>query len=1829
MYYMELTIFSPKNKCILILKNAIVLTFSLLHFFLSGSKLTAQTSSTQYILGTDTLVNYSNVPGLVSSNKYSVKVRSAATNNQWVDCFAHFTENKASVTPDIPDKFGVNLQSNVQCYQVYTRGWSHTYGNIEISKNQSVEVEITCNSGFTIRGVAASFASAQARPAESVSIPASVVAGKVYFTINKPGQIVIDFNGQMDSFNKAIVSDNVIDSVHTFSLFANPIMKKPTLSGSRVLYVTPGIMPNNIAANYDTMYFLPGVHDLGINFKLYANKKYYIPGDAIVYGTFNNLDSAGNAVSSGDNIKIYGYGTISGDKITHPNWILGSNEEEYKPISISNANNVEINGICIMNSAFHALHLTAPASNTEITFARWVKIVSWRANGDGIGNSDLVEDCFLRTGDDCSYIKGNRRRCIFWKDANAAVFHLAGIPDAGSSFPIVVEDCDVIYNRNTDGNNGGVFVQRASGDSFQRFVDVTVRNFRISDPRANMPAFRLNSIDSTMKNGLVTSYIRGSSFSGITFQNITIAAPLEGTSQVITGNVFAPWYGGIYFNNVTIGGRPLSKNDFTINQYVSDIFFDDSKDLTLTTNGDTTKGNITQSLVQSTYKELTTVILTAIPKIGYTFTGWSGDTSSTSNPLKIILRKNMVVTANYLLNINAPIVVNAIGPNSWVVPVGVVGASFQIWGGGGAGGSASSGNVTSITQAKGGGGAGGSYAKVLKNLTPGQTIYFTVGAGGVGASTGFNSGSNALGGGKSYAILNNDTIALALGGAGGINSSITNGAFNGSGGNASTSGNIGDSVYYGGNGGSATSGGTGGGGGSAGINSNGGNGGVQTAGTAGTSGGNGASGFNTTLDGNMGFSPGGGGSGAAVRNSSSPYLYPNVTKKGGSGGNGRLIINQITAPNFYLQNNVASTASNWNASANGSGAVLGSLTADNINLVVDNETNATLSSNLILGNNSKIIVSQGATAQLTIPGVSVSGTVDVGSSGTLVISSSTLPTLGALAAGSTIIYNFAGDQSATTTASYSNITLSGSGVKTLATSVNLSGVLTVSSGVTLDATKTVFTGTGSINVQSGATLIVGNVGGINGFNKTIDVSTYSTSANYIFNGNNSQVLGTALPSTVNNLTLSNGNNVISLNGNQTINGALVLSGGTDLIVGSNTLTLNGTVSGMSVNSCLKTSLLSNISIGSSGVVGTLFFDSINNSLNNLTINNSYTSGAAVTIGNTLNLSGVLTPTAGQLATGNNLTLVSTNVTGGGAIGNATGNSFVATNNYITGNVTVQRYSRAQRGYRTFGHPFSTAQNLGMLTDNFAITGLTTLGSGKYASSTSVPTAFLYDPTQIAGSKSVLTKLYDATANVWTVGRGLYVFVRGAGNEGILGAGANNYSGIHNPVIIDGTGAVNQGTIIYNLTYGGTGKDNYNLIGNPYPCPINLKNVTGMSSFGTVYVYNPIKNLSLADEYKLAGGFDQYTNNGNTDIIIPSFGAFYLLDPRNNKFITFNESNKAVGFTPSYSVFGTIVQPTIRLEVTNVNGSIDDIKFGFDSSFTGSSTDIYDAPKLSNSLFNFYSISSDKKALAIDYRADFNNIIPLGIQTAITNTYSIRLSEQTDLPNIQVLLKDKLLNKETILSKVGDSYTFDITADTTSQGDNRFEISFQTSPLPVQIAAFTAQLKPNKKVAVNWTSANEINLANYKVQRSQDGNNFSTIGTVVATKASSYSFSDDLINESNLPFTLYYRIQTVDKDGSKMNSKIVYVALNSCVAAAIKIYPNPVHATLHTQITVLNAGVTHLRVIDAQGNVVARQIENLSVGINSVLFGTNKLAAGNYILEIESTDGKQQLHFVKE
>jgi hypothetical protein len=110
------------------------------------------------------------------------------------------------------------------------------------------------------------------------------------------------------------------------------------------------------------------------------------------------------------------------------------------------------------------------------------------------------------------------------------------------------------------------------------------------------------------------------------------------------------------------------------------------------------------------------------------------------------------------------------------------------------------------------------------------------------------------------------------------------------------------------------------------------------------------------------------------------------------------------------------------------------------------------------------------------------------------------------------------------------------------------------------------------------------------------------------------------------------------------------------------------------------------------------------------------------------------------------------------------------------------------------------------------------------------------------------------------------------------------------------------------------------------------------------------------------------------------------------------------------------------------------------------------------------------------------------------------------------------------------------------------------PLPLSWLSFTAQ-QQERTVLLNWATAQEENTSDFLVQRSIDGNSWTTLGTVSAAgnsnAATQYNFTDmnpaTGINQ--------YRIEEQDLDGHINDSKIVRVDFSGVTARMI-VYPNP-------------------------------------------------------------------------
>lgn len=60
-----------------------------------------------------------------------------------------------------------------------------------------------------------------------------------------------------------------------------------------------------------------------------------------------------------------------------------------------------------------------------------------------------------------------------------------------------------------------------------------------------------------------------------------------------------------------------------------------------------TNGNVVKTPSQLNYNHGTSVLLTATPNVGYTFTSWSGDVTGATNPLSVLMTANKNITANF------------------------------------------------------------------------------------------------------------------------------------------------------------------------------------------------------------------------------------------------------------------------------------------------------------------------------------------------------------------------------------------------------------------------------------------------------------------------------------------------------------------------------------------------------------------------------------------------------------------------------------------------------------------------------------------------------------------------------------------------------------------------------------------------------------------------------------------------------------------------------------------------------------------------------------------------------------------------------------------------------------------------------------------------------------------------------------------------------------------------------------------------------------------------------------------------------------------------------
>ena len=633
------------------------------------------------------------------------------------------------------------------------------------------------------------------------------------------------------------------------------------------------------------------------------------------------------------------------------------------------------------------------------------------------------------------------------------------------------------------------------------------------------------------------------------------------------------------------------------------------------------------------------------------------------------------------------------------------------------------------------------------------------------------------------------------------------------------------------------------------------------------------------------------------------------------------------------------------------------------------------------------------------------------------------------------------------------------------------------------------------------------------------------------------------------------------------------------------------------------------------------------------------------------------PIVQTINTNNNLTLKST-ATNTAIIDqvwnvNASGNS---NNNRIdiNGTVTTERF--IPQGYRAYRDLSANGVSGGDLFNGWQESGATKSGYGIYITGKAGVAAGVDPTTGFDLTRTGSPSLYTFSNGTWSAithtksstidpYMGYRASIRGDRNIANFGFSTDPAT-MTNSTVIRNSGNLIMGDVLYttsgvtndnNLTNSQfnssyslkAGQDAYNLVANPFASVIDwsqiVPNINGNNISLSENIYNSYWYFDptlFNNGYATYVTYNSITGSSNgashiTQYIQPGQSFFIQNSTSSDPVLSFNENSK-LNYTAQQnnnSVFGTVTPN--RLQVTlwkNINGAdanIDGAVAAFNTNFT-KAISAEDSKKMLNGGENL-SITEGSIDLSIDGLPvpAVNDIVALRLTQLIANTtYQLKV----DASNFTTIGMDAYIhdNVTNIDLKASAGLTFTTNTVTVNFKD-RYSIVFKAaSALNVKIINVKAQ-QQNKDINVSWTTANEVNIANYQVEKSTNGETFSSINTLSAKNLSEAAYNNLDANVTNA--INYYRIKVTEKDGQISYSKVVVVNTKAG-NGQIAIYPNPVTGkSFNLQMNNIAKGTYKVSVINAFGQEVMNSTIIHEAGSSSETISTKQLAVGMYTLNV--------------
>ncbi|HEX6846190.1 MAG TPA: T9SS type A sorting domain-containing protein [Chitinophagaceae bacterium] len=187
------------------------------------------------------------------------------------------------------------------------------------------------------------------------------------------------------------------------------------------------------------------------------------------------------------------------------------------------------------------------------------------------------------------------------------------------------------------------------------------------------------------------------------------------------------------------------------------------------------------------------------------------------------------------------------------------------------------------------------------------------------------------------------------------------------------------------------------------------------------------------------------------------------------------------------------------------------------------------------------------------------------------------------------------------------------------------------------------------------------------------------------------------------------------------------------------------------------------------------------------------------------------------------------------------------------------------------------------------------------------------------------------------------------------------------------------------------------------------------------------------------------------------------------------------------------------------------------------------------------------------------------------------------------------------------------------------LAINAAPLSVSMKSFEGW-KGGDFNLLTWVTSRETNNQYFEIERSSDGNNYSTLGRVEGALNSSvekrYSFKD------HEPLYIgYYRLKQGNIHGNVTYSRVIKI-FRPVTATLVAKFENPVYDILKANLQTSEAGAAGVQIVDVTGKIIRTESIQMQKGTNQYRLDLSKLTSGTYYLVMTKGDSRKTFPFIK-